>query len=73
MSGPQSTAAQTDTANPADAAFDAEALLAHALHQTQWPLPEPWRPGVLANLHRIHGMMAELDTLPAEAGGLAKS
>jgi hypothetical protein len=75
MTGPHSTTAQTDAANAfniADAAFDAEALLAHALHQKQWQLPAPWREGVLANLHRVHGMIAELDALPVQAGGLAK-
>lgn len=49
--------------------FDAAALLEDRLRACQWPLPGPWREGVLANLQRIHGMMAELDALPVEAGG----
>lgn len=52
-----------------DAAFDAPALLDAALAERQWELPPQWREGVLANLHRIHGMIAELDALPADAGG----
>ena len=48
--------------------FDAEALLAEALAQQQWQLPPEWREGVLANLNRIHGMLADLQALPAEKG-----
>ncbi|WP_151445945.1 DUF4089 domain-containing protein [Lacisediminimonas profundi] len=52
--------------------FDAEALLEQALQQRQWSLPAQWREGVLANLQRVHGMIAELDALPVEAGGLVR-
>ncbi len=46
--------------------FDAEALLNEALAQRQWQLPEAWREGVLANLNRIHGMLADLQALAPE-------
>ena len=53
----------------ADRSFNAQDLLEQALRERQWQLPEEWREGVLANLHRIHGMLGELDDLPPEAGG----
>jgi hypothetical protein len=46
--------------------FDPQALLEQALAQKQWQLPPGWREGVLANLNRIHGMLAELQALPPE-------
>jgi hypothetical protein len=52
--------------NDPQSAFNAEALLADALAQKQWQLPEAWREGVLANLNRIHGMLADLQALPPE-------
>lgn len=47
--------------------FDAEAVLAEALAQRQWQLPQAWREGVLANLNRIHGMLTDLQALEPEA------
>ncbi len=83
MTAPQYTTAQPGaaaavgntagpTADAAAAAFDAEALLEQALQERHWQVPAPWREGVLANLQRVRGMVAELDALPAEAGGLGK-
>ena len=69
MTGTHSTTDRLDVAEPT---FEAQAWLEQALLAGQWQLPAPWREGVLANLDRLHGMISELDALPAEAGGRAK-